>query len=440
VEIHISRGEDQSGPFTLKQVQDCLAQGSLLPDDLAYHEGLENWILLFELVDSIEQPEPTAPALSTKRKFLIGIGTILALLALLAIAGLILDMLDEARRNERVLWEFKKDSYGIGAPSTIGADGTVYVGGDKLYALDGKTGDIVWQFNRKTAQRTAPAIDSKGILFIAGQSGNFFALDSKNGKIKWEIKLNGHASSPAISPNGTVFIGLDGNRVIALDGSDGSIKWEFRGGKKAIEFEDDIYGYRPSSPALGTDGSVYVGFGDKKIYALNGETGTKIWEFTTKNKVAATPVVGKDGSVVVGSMDNNVYALNEKTGEKIWAFDTGDDVFWAAAIGNDGTVYVGSRNRIFFALDGETGAKKWEYKMEKDHREDSTSPRWSPPVIGADGTVYVGTGHRGFEVFTLDGKTGAKNGSFMRKVGEHHSPPLANRGLFMSVQAVGFML
>ena len=107
MEIHISRGEDQSGPFTLKQVQDCLAQGSLLPDDLAYHEGLENWILLSELLDSIEQPEPTAPALSTKRKFLIGIGTILALLALLAIAGLILDMLDEARRYERVLWDFK---------------------------------------------------------------------------------------------------------------------------------------------------------------------------------------------------------------------------------------------------------------------------------------------------------------------------------------------
>jgi len=265
VQIHISRGEDQSGPFTLEEVREQLAQGKLQPDDLACQEGGSEWIPLSELMNKLESSESTAPTSSTKRKFLIGIGVVLAVLALLAIAGLILDLLKEARRNERVLWEFKKGSYGIGAPSTIGADGTVYdVGGGKLYALDGKTGDIVWQFNRETAQRTAPAIDSKGILFIAGLSGNFFALESKNGKIKWEIKLNGHASSPAIGPNGTVFIGLDGNRVIALDGSDGSIKWEFRRGQKAIEFEGDIYGYRPSSPALGTDGSVYVGFGDKK--------------------------------------------------------------------------------------------------------------------------------------------------------------------------------
>ena len=206
VNIFVARGDEKSGPFTLDQARDLLEKEDLKPDDLACQEGMDEWVAVSDLMDSIPSSESTVPASSTKRKFLIGIGAVLAVLALLAIAGLILDLLKEARRNERVLWEFKKGSYGIGAPSTIGADGTVYVGGDKLYALDGKTGDIVWQFNRKTAQRTAPAIDSKGILFIAGQSGNFFALDSKNGKIKWEIKLNGHASSPAISSNGTIFI------------------------------------------------------------------------------------------------------------------------------------------------------------------------------------------------------------------------------------------
>ena len=59
VEIHISRGEDQSGPFTLEQVQDYLAQGVLLPDDLAWHEGLDGWIPLSELAGS----PSVAPAL-----------------------------------------------------------------------------------------------------------------------------------------------------------------------------------------------------------------------------------------------------------------------------------------------------------------------------------------------------------------------------------------
>jgi hypothetical protein len=59
MQIFITRGEDSSGPYTPEQVQDCLAQGVLLPDDLAYLEGIEGWIPISELVDSIASSEPT---------------------------------------------------------------------------------------------------------------------------------------------------------------------------------------------------------------------------------------------------------------------------------------------------------------------------------------------------------------------------------------------
>ena len=73
MQIFIARGEDSSGPFTLEQVQDCLAQGTLLPEDLAYHEGLEGWIPLSELVDSIASPESTVSGPLTKKVVLMGI-------------------------------------------------------------------------------------------------------------------------------------------------------------------------------------------------------------------------------------------------------------------------------------------------------------------------------------------------------------------------------
>jgi len=50
VQIFITRGEDSSGPYTLEQVQDYLSQGVLLPDDFAYHEGLEDWMPLEQLI------------------------------------------------------------------------------------------------------------------------------------------------------------------------------------------------------------------------------------------------------------------------------------------------------------------------------------------------------------------------------------------------------
>ena len=43
VQIHISRNDQRMGPYTYEEVQSYLAQGSLLPTDLAWHEGLENW-------------------------------------------------------------------------------------------------------------------------------------------------------------------------------------------------------------------------------------------------------------------------------------------------------------------------------------------------------------------------------------------------------------
>ena len=57
MQIHITRGEESSGPYTLEQVQDYLAQGILLPDDLAWHEGLENWVPLAQLVAEAGTPQ-----------------------------------------------------------------------------------------------------------------------------------------------------------------------------------------------------------------------------------------------------------------------------------------------------------------------------------------------------------------------------------------------
>ena len=41
--IYISRGEEISGPYSLEKVQEYLAEGLLLPTDLAWLEGMENW-------------------------------------------------------------------------------------------------------------------------------------------------------------------------------------------------------------------------------------------------------------------------------------------------------------------------------------------------------------------------------------------------------------
>ncbi|MBO65993.1 MAG: hypothetical protein CL509_06925, partial [Actinobacteria bacterium] len=111
----------------------------------------------------------------------------------------------------------------------------------------------------------------------------------------------------------------------------GTVLWEFETGDPVS-----------SSPAIGSDGTVYVGSWDHKLYAINGKTGVKLWEFETRFAVVSSPAIGPDGTVYVGSDDNKLYAINGKTGVKLWEFATGDEVYSSPAIGSDGTVYVGS--------------------------------------------------------------------------------------------------
>ena len=95
---------------------------------------------------------------------------------------------------------------------------------------------------------------------------------------------------------------------------------------------------------------MYVGSGDGKVYALNGATGAKKWEFLTGDRVRSSPAIGSDGTVYVGSWDNKVYALNGATGAKKWEFQTGRYVFSSPAIGSDGKVYVGSHDKKVYAI------------------------------------------------------------------------------------------
>jgi outer membrane protein assembly factor BamB len=110
-----------------------------------------------------------------------------------------------------------------------------------------------------------------------------------------------------------------------------------------------------SSPAIGSDGTVYVGSMNNKLYALNGKTGVKLWEFETGGWVFSSPAIGSDGTVYIGSAypDKKLYAINGKSGVKQWEFETGSSEYLGVsspAIGSDGTVYVGSKDHRLYAI------------------------------------------------------------------------------------------
>lgn len=80
----------------------------------------------------------------------------------------------------------------------------------------------------------------------------------------------------------------------------------------------DIYngGAVSSSPAV-SDGNVYVGSTDDKVYCLDALTGAHVWDYTTGGNADSCPAVA-GGKVYVGSVDGKVYAFTSL----VWSTDS----------------------------------------------------------------------------------------------------------------------
>ena len=210
---------------------------------------------------------------------------------------------------------------------------------------------------------------------------------SKHERFLWAFETGSHVtSSPAIGSDGTIYVRSHDNKLCAINGRSGVKLWEFETG-------GDVF----SSPAIGPDGTVYIGSGYPfKLYAINGKSGVKLWEFLLEGYIGVSGItLGSDETIYL-TRGNKIEAIDGNTRERKWTFDKGGRL----SIRTDGAIYFHAGD--FYSLDGKTGDVKWKLK-ERGHDA-------RPPAIGADGTVYVSFFHG--ELYAIDGNTGAKKWKF----------------------------
>lgn len=337
------------------------------------------------------------------------------------------------------------DRHILGAPA-LDADGTLYIGADCLYALDGTTGRKKWEVHVISSFLWPPIVGFDKTLYVS-EYRDFCALDGRTGAVRWRFKSSpepqrvwnpqGAAEGPqntfysfygsaALSADGSVYTtSLEGN-LYCIESATGKEKWRFEthqqiygsptiGQNGAVYFTgpDGLYaingktGKRKWSvphcgvfgpPALGPDGTVYVKTGkpladgkhqDAAVSAFDGQTGERKWECPMGRGDAASPAVGDDGTVYAGFEESwerpapgKVVAIDGKTGRQKWVFLTPEGVYLAPAIDAAGTLYIGSKGGLMYALDGATGAAKWQV--------DIGAEIGTPVAIGANGLIYFG--------------------------------------------------
>ena len=188
-----------------------------------------------------------------------------------------------------------------------------------------------------------------------------------------------------------------------------------------VRWKFDTGGVASMSPAVGADGTVYVGSNAHKLFAVSAD-GALVWSAVLASNINDTGVIVGTDAIYVGCADGNVYAFS-KAGVPLWKTGIGADVAFpivvdgtgtifangfaagtpvdlyalasdgtvrfhvpgpfgvaAPSVGQNGTVYVGGANGTLLALRPSDGGTLWTAP---------TASATSTPSIADDGTVYV---------------------------------------------------
>ncbi|MHB8522791.1 MAG: outer membrane protein assembly factor BamB family protein [Limisphaerales bacterium] len=257
---------------------------------------------------------------------------------------------------------------------------------------------------------TAPIklVSALNMILVSGLLAFLPSLRAAPGDLKWAFRTDGAVrSSPALGTNGLVYFGSADSKIYAVDAGTGAKRWELATGAPVI-----------SSPAIGPDGTVFIGSTDGALYACDGATGRKRWSFGAGDQVISSPALGANGWLYVTSWNGTIYAVDSATGNQIWSADLNASGTYASpSVGPGGMVFCGGSHSLL-AFDGVTGEIHWQF--------DSANVIQSTPAIGADGTVFIPSYDK--LVYALDPLTGAKKWSHFTGDSISSSPTIGGDG------------
>ena len=277
-------------------------------------------------------------------------------------------------------WMARLNGSGIGGKYSAEAtplvkDGVMYVvtGNDDVFALNAKTGQILWERKSGIDQKITTVCCGwlnrglamgEGKLFLGQLDTNVVALDVKTGKEVWKTPIehwqNGYVvTSAPLYYDGIVYSGIAGGefgtrgRVTALDAATGKILWRSYTLPAPGEVGADTW-------PKGSDQAMRGGATVWNTPALDPELG--LVYFATGN-------CGPDYNGAVRGGDNlfcaSIMAVKAKTGEYVWHFQEVHHDIWdydaASPVVLFDTVIDGHKRKGI----AEAGRTGWVYILDR---------------------------------------------------------------------------
>lgn len=230
-----------------------------------------------------------------------------------------------------LIWKYKSEQVIVSSPCVF--NGKVYFGdyGKVFHCLDIATGKEIWNYKMKRPVFSSPTVVG-GMVYFGGLDRRMHCLNSETGEKHWGFITGSSIKSSPLVKNGRVYFGSEDKKFYCLDAKNGGLIW-------VVNL--NLSGYTGADME---DGKIFVGSYDKQMICLNAKDGKTIWKYNTEKYIKSSPLVV--GGVVYfgGTGDHKFYALDMNTGKKLWTKSM-DHPESSPAIA-DGKIYIGDAGNI----------------------------------------------------------------------------------------------
>jgi len=308
---------------------------------------------------------------------------------------------------------------------------TAYVAyGQHIYAVDMNTGSEKWRFpseaNKQMNFYAAPVLAGDGQLIVAGFNNKLYSLNPENGQQNWQFPRDENQTQAPQNSNDhfVASVGILGDKIYAPNTDNNIYITNLRGEAVSdpIPTGDQIWG----TPV--TDGkNIYVASMDHHVYAIDGETNQQAWKSEDLGgAIGGTPAISSDGILYVGTLNSELIALDTTDGRIKWR-QSADGWVWNGPTLESDSIYYGDLWGSIYAQKSLDGSSLWTPVQPDSAQKRGITDR---PLL-KNGQLYFGSESGGlFEV-------NAANGSF-RSIGKfegsfHTSPQLAGENILIAI-------
>ncbi|MEE8188427.1 MAG: PQQ-binding-like beta-propeller repeat protein [Kiloniellales bacterium] len=232
-----------------------------------------------------------------------------------------------------------------------------------------------------------------GRLYVGTGFARVFALDGETGQVIWQQRVSAPVRAAPAAAGGRVFVVTLDNQTVALSAEDGQRLWSHSGIQEATGLVGG------ASPAV-SGSTVIAPYSSGEIVGLLAETGRVLWSDSLSSitrvdplgdiaQIRGTPVIDR-GMVFAVSHSGRMVAIDLRRGLRVWEAEVGGvEMPW---VGGD-YIFVLTNDAQLVCLTRADGRIRWVLPLRRfKDPEDLEGPiHWAGPVLAGDRLIVAGS-------------------------------------------------